>query len=132
MAGSCMYKFLKMSHSKKAPKWLKLITEFGKVSGVQFVLFLCSWNREYKREIRLQKEAGHGSTYLNSSIWVAKAEDWELKASLGYIIRFLLKKEYLGINCWGDKLKWKTSTCNYIKWNHVNKSTMILNVGARA
>lgn len=89
MAGSCMYKFLKISHFKKVLKWLKLITEFGKVSGTQFVLFLCSCNKEYKKKkFKLQKEAGQGSTYLNSSIYMAKAEDCELKASLGYIRRF--------------------------------------------
>lgn len=45
-----MYKFLKISHFKKVLKWLKLITEFGKVSGTQFVLFLCSCNKEYKKK----------------------------------------------------------------------------------
>lgn len=62
--------------------------EFDKVPGKQFVLFLCSYNKEYKIEIKLQKEAGHGSAYLNTSIWGAKTEDCELKASLGYKRRF--------------------------------------------
>lgn len=64
-------------------------------------MFLCSYNKEYKIEIKLQKEAGCG----NTSIWVAKTEDCELKASLGFKRSsiFFLKKEYLGINSQGDK-----------------------------